>query len=122
MKNSDTFLNTELGTILNNADKNTPSDEVAYKALLHREKKESIKSQTQDRKQRKAFARKIFFLTIAWLCVIGVILLLQGFLGPRNCFNLSDSVLIAVISGASVNIIGLMAIVIRYLFPTNGKK
>lgn len=115
------FRNSDLGTILSNADKNTPSDEAAYFKLLHHEKKESIKGKTQDRKQRKSFASKIYRLTIAWLSVIGFMLIVQGFCGPQGWFHLSDSVLIALISGASINIIGLMAIVIRYLFPSQRK-
>lgn len=115
------FRNNDLGTILSNADENTPSDEAAYSKLLQREKKESIKGKAQDRKQRKSFASKIYWLTIAWLCVIGFMLIFQGFLGPLGCFHLSDRVLITLISGASINIIGLMAIVIRYLFPSQRK-
>ena len=39
------------------------------------------------------------------------------FLSEDNGFHLSDTVLVAIISGASANITGLMAIATRYLFP-----
>lgn len=121
MKNRESLFNTDLGVVLSDADENTPSDEVGYRKLLHRETKENIKGKTQDRKQRKSFAGKIYCLTIAWLAVIVVILFCQGVGEVYGWFRLSDSVLIALISGASVNIIGLMAIVIRYLFPAQKK-
>lgn len=121
MKNRESLFNAELGAVFSDTDEDTPSDEVGYRKLLHRETKENLKGRTQDRKQRKSFAGKIYRLTLAWLAVIVVILFCQGIGDVHGWFRLSDSVLIALVSGASVNIIGLMAIVIRYLFPAQKK-
>lgn len=79
---------------------------------------ERLKDSQQNREQRKQYANKIFWLVCAWLVVLVIIV------GQAGCGRLilSDSVLIALISGASINIIGLMVIVANYLFPKNGGK
>ncbi len=87
---------------------------------------EQIRDSQLNREQRKEFATKTYHLTVYWLITIVVILLFQGWSIYEPCpqclrFNLSDNVLIALITGASINIIGLLAIVIRHLFPSNGK-
>ena len=96
---------------------------------LEREKKEAeehLRDSQQNREQRKEFATKTYNLTVGWLVALVIILLFQGWSPYEPCtqclkFNLSDNVLIALITGASINIIGLLAIVIRHLFPPNGK-
>lgn len=81
----------------------------------HKERVEKLQSLKQDREQRKEFAVKIYRLICCWLCGIAVLLLLRAW----NCggFYLSDSVLIAIITSTSANVIGLLAIVVLYLFP-----
>lgn len=103
-----------------------PGDETAFRDLHKKSLEEDLVSKKQDREQRKEFAAKIFSLTVGWLVCVVLILLFQGWGIAFSCvetdrFHLSDSVLIALITGASVNIIGLMAIVIRYLFPPTSK-
>jgi uncharacterized membrane protein YdbT with pleckstrin-like domain len=90
------------------------------RAHLHREAQtrqeqeaEKLAGLKQDREQRKEFAGKIFWLVCSWLAGLIVLLLLSGL----QCVSLSDQVLMALIGGASVNIIGLMVIVANYLFP-----
>lgn len=70
----------------------------------------------QNREQRKNYAGKIFWLVCGWLLVLAAIVGCTGL----GVMSLSDTVLVALISGASVNIIGLMVIVANYLFPKNG--
>ena len=70
----------------------------------------------QDIEQRKKYARQIFWLVCAWLAAVLVITTASG--AKRCPVTLSDAVLIALISGVSVNVIALFAIVARYLFPT----
>ena len=76
---------------------------------------ERLAGLAQDREQRKEYAGKIFNLVCGWLIALIAVICLAG----AQCLNLSDSVLIALITGASVNIIGLMVIVTNYLFPKN---
>ena len=69
----------------------------------------------QDIKERKKYARCIFCLVCVWLAAVLAITTASG---TKRCpVNLSDAVLIALISGVSVNVIALFAIVTTYLFP-----
>ncbi len=61
----------------------------------------------------------IFYLIVAWLSLIFVIVILEGF-GVTIChhaFKLSDPVVLALIGGTTVNVLGIFIIVVRYLFP-----
>lgn len=73
----------------------------------------------QDISLRKEFAWDIFYLIVVWLCIIFVLLLLQGFgiTIYSHAFKLSDSVVLALIGGTTVNVLGIFIIVVRYLFP-----
>lgn len=64
--------------------------------------------------QRVKYAKHIFKLTVIWLLLVVVLLGFQGLHAFSFC--LSDGVLIALISSTTVNVIGLLVIVIRYLF------
>ena len=90
---------------------------------LHREaretenrlQKEKLKSQGQDRKQRKKFSFMIFYFLCAYLVTVFLILFLSG-LG-RLSFELADGVLITLLSTTTVNMIGIFILVVKYLFP-----
>lgn len=77
-------------------------------------RKAHIASYNQDVKHRAEYAPKIFWLIVGWILGIFVLLALQGF-HPYS-FNLSDSVLIAVISGTTLNVLGIFVIVANYIF------
>jgi hypothetical protein len=79
----------------------------------HKHELEKLAGLEQDRLQRKEYAGKIFWLVCAWLFVLSLMILLAG----CAIIRLSDAVMITLISGASINIIGLMVIVANYLFP-----
>jgi hypothetical protein len=57
-------------------------------------------------------------LVAAWIIAVFLLLILQGFsfLG----FKLSDAVLLAAIDSTTVNVIGMLLIVLRNLFPPKG--
>jgi hypothetical protein len=63
----------------------------------------------QDIKLRKHFSWATFSLLCVWMVIVASLLAFSG---------LSDGVLIALISGATVQIIGLYYIVLRYIFPS----
>lgn len=69
----------------------------------------------QDTNERKAYAKRIFYLVCVWLIAVLLILVAVGF--SWHSFVLSDKVLLALIGGTSVNVLGLFAIVANYLFP-----
>ena len=91
-----------------------------------------LQSFRQDTEQRKSFANRIFILIAIWLVAIFIVLLLVGFLGEGakisgTCFGkefvfapkfkLSDAVIIALIGGTTVNVLGILILVVQYLFP-----
>jgi hypothetical protein len=76
----------------------------------------------QDIALRKDFAWDIFYLIVGWLSLVFVVLGVQGFAVTifRHTFHLSDSVVLALIGGTTVNVLGIFIIVVRYLFPSRG--
>jgi hypothetical protein len=62
---------------------------------------------------REKLAGRLFWLTLSWVAAIFAVILLQGFC---PYFDLHDSVLIAFIGGTTANVIGLLAVVVRYFF------
>lgn len=83
-------------------------------------KKEELESRRQDRLQRKIYADNIFTFLCFYMIIVFVILYKHGCL--FNGFELSNSVVIALITTTTANIIGIFVLVVRYLFNTpNGK-
>ncbi|HSU32797.1 MAG TPA: hypothetical protein VLJ11_16335 [Bryobacteraceae bacterium] len=71
----------------------------------------------QDVAQRKQYAPRLFVLTCCWLGAVIAILLLQGFsAGTTHFFSLGNDVLIALLGTTTINVIGLLYIVAKYLF------
>lgn len=83
----------------------------------HRLNEEQIKDKQQDREQRKEYADKIFFLVATWLILLLILLLFCG----SGVINFSDTVIVAILTGTTLDILGFMIIVANYLFPKNGK-
>lgn len=98
--------------ISNQSDKLTQSE--IKKQAIERGNLEN-KSLDQDIREREKYTDKIYNLIYKWLQGIGLIILFQGFL-PKKFFYLSDKVLIALIGGTTINVLGLFAIVVCYLF------
>jgi hypothetical protein len=74
-----------------------------------------IESLKQDTKQRKGYAGRIFWLNVAWIAILTLVVLLSGFQGTR--FVLPTSVLLALVGTTTLNILGTLYIVAQYLFP-----
>ena len=95
-----------------------------YQATINRL---DIKSRSVDLNLREEFARKIFNTMAVWLFSVIVILILSGIESISIIkwnldfrFKLNDSVLIAMLTSTSVQVIALVAIILNYLFPKNG--
>ncbi len=73
----------------------------------------------QDRDQRKMFAEKIFSFVCLYMFAVFFILFLCGSPGS---FKLSDTVLITLLGTTTANVIGILIIVVKYLFSRNNKK
>lgn len=72
------------------------------------------KGDAQDREQRKQFAEKIF--TFVCLYMMGVLFILLSIGAQWIDFYLSDQVVITLVSTTTANIIGILLIVVHYLF------
>lgn len=81
---------------------------------------EQIRGLRQDISERKLYAQRIFFVLVAWLAFIVVVILIDGF--QFQGFHLGDPVVISLIAGTATGILGLIAIVARYLFPGNPRR
>lgn len=72
---------------------------------------------------RKKFAPAIFCVLCGWLLAVLAILFLDGFgvranwLGGTRAFQLPDGVLYALLAATTAGVVGLFAVVAKYLFP-----
>ncbi len=107
--------------------KRTATEEV--ETYLKAKRDIELAGATYELDARKSYGKRIFWLVVAWLVVVLGIVILAGYADrPIYSFQsreiygpkISDGVLIALITGMSVNVIGLLAIVVNYLFPKRG--
>ena len=77
---------------------------------------ETVADRKSARTQRETYARRIFRLVCAWITLIFALLLCQGFGETIHYKPLSDKVLITLISSTTVNVIGTLIIVLKYIF------
>jgi hypothetical protein len=75
-----------------------------------------LQGQAQDIKERKTYAKRFFALGCVWVGAITIILFLQGF-GKHLGFNLSDRVLLVALGTTTANVLGVIYVVAKYLFP-----
>lgn len=73
---------------------------------------EDLEGKKQDREQRKHFAESIFGAVMVYLFLTIVILFACG----NGNLRLSDTVIVALLTTASANVIGILLVVVRYLF------
>jgi hypothetical protein len=86
---------------------------------------EELKGLQQDRVERKEYASKLYFLVLLWLAVILFLVFVQGtgFIPFSTIqFELSDVVIITLISSTTANIAAFLLAVVRYLFPVSRSK
>jgi hypothetical protein len=69
-------------------------------------------------KERKSYAHKIYCLVVGWLAAVGALLLFSGW--NAGGFFLDSKVLLALIGGTTINVLGIFAIVTKFLFPAGG--
>lgn len=78
---------------------------------------ENVRESRWRRKQRQIWAERVYFVALAWFAVSLGAVILRGF-WPQT-FYVSDAVQIALVSGGTVNVLGVVAIIVRHLFPAN---
>lgn len=77
----------------------------------------NIKKQKLDIQLKQEFSTFIKSLVEVWVAFIACML----FFSSINFVHISDTVLVALIAGTTVNIIGLVVIVAKHLFPSGDK-
>lgn len=75
---------------------------------------EKLKSQQQDRDQRKDFALRIFNFVGLYMFGVFFLLVMSGI--GTNDFHLSDTVLVTLLGTTTATVIGVFNFVARYLF------
>lgn len=87
-----------------------------------------IKNKKQDVKMRRKYASKAYGFVFMWSCFLFLIVFAVGYgdlqlqfkdFKWNSHFKINDTVLIALISGVTVNIVAVFVIVIRNLFPVS---
>jgi hypothetical protein len=96
-----------------NAQETLQGENAFYAKALH---EQELADRSLARAQREKYARQIFWLVCGWIVLIFVLLLLQGFSNRIGYKPLSDTVLIALISSTTVNVIGTLIIVLKFIF------
>jgi len=117
MSEIDNLLNSYLNSAKEDAVKLSLEDiERESRAVELDLRREELISNRQDREERKKFAKKIFQMLGLFLMVILIIVVCCAI----NClsFYLSDTVIIALLTTTTVNVIGIFLVVVKYLFRT----
>lgn len=74
----------------------------------------------QDIEERKHYALRIYKLTVGWLITLAAFVLLHGWQSHLG-LNISEKIILALITSATIQVVGLFVIVARYLFPSGNK-
>lgn len=91
----------------------TEKDYAAQEKEITLEKnREEVEGMRQDRTQRGKFSMRIFVFVCAYMVIALLLLCLSG----TRCLNISDSVLIVMLTTTTANVIGLFVVVTNYLF------
>jgi len=102
-----------------------------FSKLKRRLLKGQVKRQRQNNKMRKIYASKAYKFVWLWSIFFFIIILLSGFKNLTiegtdfkiiSNFSIADPVLIALITGVTVNIVAVFIIVMRNLFPSSDKE
>jgi len=71
-----------------------------------------------ERKERKEYTGKIFYLIVYWLCTILLLLILDSI----DEIDISDNVMIALVSGTTASVIGIFHFALKYIYRLPEKK
>ncbi len=69
---------------------------------------------------KAVFAPAVFLVMLGWMVFVALIVVWSGMGWWWLSLSVSDTVLTALVAGATVNVIGLFAAVMLHLFPKSG--
>ena len=102
----------DLKSIFNSSSTTEASSEITIADVELEMKKEELESRKQDRKQRGQFSIWIFGFMGIYMVLALVILGLSG----SGVFDISDTVLVSLLTTTTADVIGIFIIVAKYLF------
>jgi hypothetical protein len=95
-----------------------------YEEIDLKLRQEELKNAVNNNKLREELPNRLWFLTISWLGSVVAIMLFSGIQHadfPGFFFLKYDpSVLIALITSATASVLGLLIILLNYLYPKDG--
>lgn len=97
----------------------TSSESDSAQKIALEDSREELENKKQNRSQRKTYANKLFMLLCVYMALVFLVLFFCGF--SLFGFTLSDTVLVALITTTTANVIGIFAFVVRYLFHSKQK-
>lgn len=97
------------------AKKSSSDAELQLLAIRNALEHERLQNEQQNRADRRKYANRIYWLMVCWISSIMLTVLVNG-LGDCIYFHVSDKVLITLISGTTINVLGVFVIVAKYLF------
>jgi hypothetical protein len=74
----------------------------------------TVKNAKLNLKLRRKYAKYILWMTAAWMLLIYILLLLEGF-GFWG-FHLSDAIMLTAIGSTTANVVGMLYIIVNYFF------
>ena len=86
--------------------------------LETRTKKQTLKQHKSEHKQRVQYAEKIYKIVRNWLVVVVIIISCSAIPGIE--FQLSDNVLITLLTTSTATVLGLFITVLKYIFGRKG--
>ncbi len=96
----------------NEPDKET---EIGLNIYDEEEKRIRLKGIQQDIDERKKYAKYVFLYLFLWSTALFVFIYLNGF----DIINVSDKIIITLLTSTTIKVLGLAYLVINYLFPKN---
>lgn len=84
------------------------------------EREHSLNERELLKKLREPMVMFLWRLSVWWLVGCAVLLILKGF-GQFTHFNLADSVLIAAITTTTANVLAMLVLVVKFVFPERKK-
>ena len=87
------------------------------KTYLEKRRQLELDDFAQDIQARKEFANKLFKLIAIWLLGVFFLLMNSGAATSPLRLTIPENVLLATIGGTTASILGLLYVVVKYLFP-----
>jgi hypothetical protein len=107
----------DIEDVTNSPTKETYKETHQYDQELTKQKIEDLKS---NRDLRETYAKLCVGFMCVWSLIVWILVIASGF--ESLCIHYSDTVLVSIIGGSTVNVIGLVLVIMKGLFPPSMKE